>query len=136
MSPRQFKLIAWLLPLFIARSLLPIGFMLSFDASGARIVFCPSVISMPMETGGAHDHAAHAHHNHASHQAHHDGSSGSAEQSHQNCPFAFAAAAPIAAIAHFAVTPRAAEIITGPSDAAIITLDARAHPIRGPPALS
>jgi hypothetical protein len=138
-TPRHFKLIVLLLPLLIARSVLPIGFMLSFDGGTPQLVFCPAQ-SAPSQSNATDAHAAH----HASHHEHHHGpghndsnqsETGSAEHVTQ-CPFAFAAAAPLAFADDFVAEPLPAEAITGPSASAILIVALGAHPIRGPPALS
>jgi hypothetical protein len=137
-TSRRLKLLALLLPLFVARSLLPIGFMLSFDTGSLRIVFCPSVISTAGPSG-AQDPAAHAHHDHAAHHAHHhssDADSSATDKNHQSCPFAFAAAAPLAQIDHFALVPRTIEAFAEPAEATFVAPLSGAHPIRGPPAFS
>lgn len=146
MIPARLKLLVLLLPLFIARSLLPIGFMLSFDEGIARIVFCSGEIPAPASTSTPAQHTAHhVHDAHAQHQAqqtheHHHGGAESGtvdtEQSHQTCPFAFAAAAPLACVDAFAAEPLPAEAIAAPQDSAILIATSRAHRIRGPPAFS
>jgi hypothetical protein len=135
-NPRHLKLLVLLLPLFIARSLLPIGFMLSLDEGSPRIVFCPGQITVPSEPG--HDGPHEMHLSHQGHEHHSEGStdSSSAEQGHQTCPFAFAAAAPLTASDVFAPEPPSSEAIVGPLDSTILVVALRAHLIRGPPALS
>src|SRR5688500_15690497 len=139
--PRHLKLFVLLLPLFIARSMLPIGFMVSFDEGMPRIVFCPSQISVPAQATSDDPHAmhlaqGHEHHHQTTH--HHEGAGDSigAEQSHQSCPFAFAAAAPFASALAFSADPPASEAIAALPDSTISLLASRAHPIRGPPVLS
>lgn len=138
MTHRHFKLIVLLLPLFIARSLLPIGFMLAFDEGIAQLVFCPgqlAVAGKPAGTIGQHD----AHLAHQGHEHHHGGAqsdSSSQESSHQACPFAFAAAAPLTVAYNFASEPPSSEAIAASPDSAILIVAFRAHPIRGPPTLS
>jgi hypothetical protein len=125
-----------LLPLFIARSMLPIGLMLSFDEGVPRLVLCSGTISVPGKSGhGQHD----AHLAHQGHEQHHHGEDqpgGSAEHGQQICPFAFAAAAPLTADHGVASEPSLSEEIAAPPAAAILLVTSRAHPIRGPPALS
>jgi hypothetical protein len=141
-TSRHLKLLVLLLPLLIARSLLPIGFMLSFDEGIPRIVFCPGEISVPgtPDSHGQHDsHTAHLTHQGPGHEHHHganESDANSAEHSHQTCPFAFAGAAPLTFLAAFSPELPAPEAITGPPDPAIFALAPRAHPIRGPPTLS
>ena len=52
------------------------------------------------------------------------------------CPFAFAAAAPLTVTYSFASEPPSSEAIADTPDSAILVVAFRAHPIRGPPALS
>lgn len=138
-KPRHLKLLAVLLPLFIARSLLPIGFMVSFDAALPRLVFCPSQVTLPNPSGDT-SHAMHVPQGHEHHHPHHhsgaDETSNNAEQSHTSCPFAFAAAAPFAVANIFETDPPASEAIAASSASARFQLLSRAHPIRGPPVLS
>ena len=134
-TSRHLKLLVLLLPLFLARSMLPIGFMVSFDAGIPQIVFCPSATA-PIDSTSNDPHAMHAQHGH---EHHHDAAStdsSSAEQSHQTCPFAFAAAAPLSAFVVFAPEPPAAETIASAINSDIRVVTFRAHPIRGPPSLS
>jgi hypothetical protein len=135
-KPRSFKLLVLLLPLFIARSMLPIGFMLSFDDGAARIVFCPSQTTLPNLAGVDAAAAAPTHHGHEHHHAQGDAGADSTEHSTQSCPFAFAAAAPPASVHAFAPEPAPTDAIAGPRDRLIVLVASRAHPIRGPPVLS
>lgn len=137
MTARHLKLLVLLLPLFIARSLLPIGFMVSFDEGMPRIVFCPSQMPVPSQPidGGTHAmHMAQGHEHHHHHQG--AGDSTSTDQSHQTCPFAFAGAAPLAVALAFSAEPPTSEAIASPDESTILILASRAHPIRGPPVLS
>jgi hypothetical protein len=139
-SRRHFKLLVLLLPLFIARSLLPIGFMVSFDAGSPRLVFCPSQVSLPKPSKDD-SHAAHAAH-HGEHHAHHghhgseDADAAQTSADHQSCPFAFAAAAPLASVEIFAALPAPREVFADARDVVVVSNASRSHPIRGPPAFS
>lgn len=139
MKPRHLKLLALLLPLFIARSLVPIGFMLSFEGGAPALVFCPSQIALPNVPDNEGEHQTHltAHHD-GEHQRHHHGGdhSDSSSVNQQTCPFAFAAAAPLGVAHNFAVEPPPSEAIPAPPESAIRIAVSRAHTIRGPPALS
>lgn len=130
MNRRQLTLLALLLPLFVARSLLPIGFMLSFDGGTPQMVFCPST--------GAPDagHAMHMSHGDHAHHGHDHDSNGKADQSHQTCPFAFAGAAPLLAATAFAAEPQVSEAFIAPPALALPVVIFHANPIRGPPSLS
>lgn len=130
---RRLTLLALLLPLFIARSLLPIGFMLSFDGGTPQMVFCPSIA--PAQAAQNADHAMHgAGHEHHAHA--HDHDSNGSDKSHQTCPFAFAGAAPLLAATAFAAEPQIAEAFIAPPALELPTLSFHANPIRGPPSLS
>ena len=138
MNPRHLKLFVLLLPLFIARSLLPIGFMVSFDAGIPQLVFCPSQVTLPTPTSGD-AHALQLAQGHEHHHQHHEGAdetSSSVEQNHQSCPFASAAAAPLVSAIAFTASPTVSEAIAAPSESAVLPFPSRAHPIRGPPLLS
>jgi hypothetical protein len=135
-----------LLPLFIARSMLPIGLMLSFEEGVPRLVLCPGTITVSGQPGHAQHDAHLAHLAHQGHQHHHDqdhlGAQGedqlgdNAGHGQQICPFAFAGAAPLASGHGVAFEPPVSEKIAAPSATAILFAASRAHPIRGPPALS
>ncbi len=133
--PRHIKILLLLLPLFIARSMVPIGFMLAFDEGTPRIVFCPSQLTLPGEPVSADEHVEHSAH-HAHQQSSEQSDADRAELSHQTCPFAFAAAAPLSAANLFEPEPAASEVIARPHQLALPSVAARAHLIRGPPALS
>ena len=138
MNRRHLTLLALLLPLFIARSLLPIGFMLSFDGGTPQMVFCPSVVTTVETSVGVPDagHAMHmSHGGHAHHDHDHD-SNGKADQSHQTCPFAFAGAAPLLAATAFAAEPQVSGAFIAPPALALPVVVFHANPIRGPPSLS
>jgi hypothetical protein len=138
--PRHIKILLLLLPLFIARSMLPIGFMLSFEAGMPRLVLCPSQVSIPAQPASAAQHSDHdahlAHHGHEHHHADEQTEAEHVGQSHQTCPFAFAAAAPLSAAVLFVAEPPPSEAISSPHERVLPQVAVRAHPIRGPPALS
>ena len=137
---RDLKLLALLLPLFVVRSFVPTGFMLSLDGGMLSLVFCPSQISLPSVLGNDGAHETYLAHDHeGADHGHHGGDeadSSSAHQDQQTCPFAFAAAAPLGIAQNFALEPPHSEAISGPPDSAIRSAVSRAHPIRGPPSLS
>lgn len=131
MNRRALKLLVLLLPLFVVRSLLPIGFMLSFEGGTPQMVFCPSVATPAQDAG----HAMHA--SHGGHEHHgHDHESSNPDHSHQTCPFAFAGAAPLLAATALAAEPQASEAFTAPPALALPAVALHANPIRGPPSLS
>lgn len=133
MSSRHLKLLLLLLPLLVARSMLPIGFMLSFEQGIPQIVLCPGQITVP-DKDSRHD----AHLTQQRH-SHHDGGDqsdkGGGEQS-LTCPFAFASTAPLSASSGIAAETPAAEVTACRFDSSFLTLTIAAHPIRGPPTLS
>lgn len=51
----------WLVPLLLARAFVPLGFMLSADASGLSLVFCTMTAgaTKPQSQADHHDHSAH-----------------------------------------------------------------------------
>jgi hypothetical protein len=89
---RRRRLLAWLgVCLFAARSLVPIGFMVSAGASGAAVTLCPDYAPVPPAAAAA----LHAHHHHHGPQ---DGGTGGSSapahlpgaEDHGLCPFAAA----------------------------------------------
>lgn len=120
-------LLMLLVPLMLARGLLPGGFMVSFEEGQAQWVMCPADGPVPMPAG-------HEHHHHH----HRDNGTPSTGHDAGKCPFASAAGA--------AVQPTIVAFAPAVADAdAAVSIDdftfergivARAHPIRGPPHLS
>ncbi|MBB6094112.1 hypothetical protein HNQ60_002993 [Povalibacter uvarum] len=101
MNRRIFKsLTLWMVPLLLARALIPAGYMLMTGADGLQLMFCPGVVQMAMPA--VDEHAHHAGHHAAADQAQQagsssDGSSGHRAQDSMPCPFALAA---VAALGH------------------------------------
>lgn len=102
MNPsRRHRWIAWLLPLFILRAIVPLGFMWAPASDGPQIVLCSGVggntaaqLAMLSAPDGASDAHAH-HHEHA--QPHAAGHGQHEQQDHESshhqsplCPFAAA----------------------------------------------
>jgi hypothetical protein len=84
MRRRHLKLLSfWILPLLLARALIPTGFMLSVDAGSLQLTFCPAVVQ-PREPS-AHEHLSH----------HHAGAATDAAANDDNapCPFSLVASA-------------------------------------------
>ncbi|MGE0116054.1 MAG: hypothetical protein AB7T07_14375 [Steroidobacteraceae bacterium] len=78
MSSRRIQTwVWWLLPLLVARALMPVGFMAQARDGKFQIVFCMAGVSLPQAA------------------AHDDAGSDRASQSDLSCPFAHAAAAPL-----------------------------------------
>jgi hypothetical protein len=130
---------SWLLPLLVARALMPAGFMLAADGDGLRWVLCSGTGPVPMfqSSEQASEPTASAHpHEHAAH--HQDGDhSNTSRSAHDNavCPFAFAAS-PCATGAAFiaALAPlSAAEQTSTYSDPLLESGPVRVECIRGPP---
>ena len=135
MRRRHLKLLSlWILPLLLARALIPNGFMLSADAGGLQLMFCPSGVVQPF--GSQSQHADH-------HDGmHHGDPADAAVPAHNNdnapCPFSLVASGTPCDVPHLRA---AAE---GPSDEAFEFTSAptfrvgplRADRIRGPPVLS
>jgi len=137
----------WLLPLLLARALIPSGFMLGAGTDGFGLIFCSGTMSMPMsEAGARHQHPA-GHVDHSMHMAHaahassmddagHDGTHGENESA--ACPFAIGACAASIDIPHLAavMAAPAGELVRLVILAGSSIVSLRAHPIRGPPQLS
>ncbi|HMN44928.1 MAG TPA: hypothetical protein PKE27_10160 [Povalibacter sp.] len=109
MNRRLLKLLSlWIVPLLIARAMIPAGYMLS-TADGLQLMFCPSVVQAPAMAGPSHaghmDHSAHAGHDMSQHAGHH-GSAPAGDTSHENsaCPFSLVATAALLDIPYVAPT--------------------------------
>lgn len=139
MNRRFAKLLTlWIVPLLLARALIPAGFMLAADANGLSLVFCSG--SMSLAPAAQDPHAGHA--GHIAHAEHHDPHSGheSSGMQHESgpCPFSLAASAALADITSstdvaFVV---ATTVVAVPSSPAVSAGPLRADRIRGPPALA
>lgn len=110
----------WLLPLLVARALMPVGFMAQAVDGKLQIVFCSAGMS---QSGTAHDDAGNKH---------------ADVQNDFSCPFAQAAAAPLPVIGGgesipFFVT---AEILPPAESRHVAAGPPRYLATRGPPALS
>jgi len=138
---RQFlKLLSlWILPLLVARALIPTGFMLSVDAGQLQLTFCPSGVVQPFDSPKPMQQHAHAEH-HAG--MHHGGEADRASPAHDGdnapCPFSLVASAAACEI------PYLAGATDVPRDERFKYLSAptfrvgpvRADRIRGPPSLA
>lgn len=141
MNRRALKLLSlWIVPLLIARALIPTGYMLMADDDGVRLMFCPGVVRM---AAVADEHAHHAGHHdagtsatEADHQP--DGSSGHRAQDSAPCPFALAATATPAQILDGTTVSDIGrdEFITFHAAPAIPAGPLRSDRIRGPPQFS
>lgn len=148
MNRRLFKsLTLWIVPLLIARAMIPAGFMLSAGADGLDLMFCPGSMEMAAAPQNAGGHQSNGHSEHAGHQdagqhsghGHegHDASGGSA-QDNASCPFSLAASAASVDVPHLA----AAALVPSDEVVAFISEPAgnagpqRTDRIRGPPLFS
>ena len=149
MHRRLTKLLTlWMLPLLVARAIVPVGFMFMADADGLQLMFCPAVSQPADAQMQAHVHAGHdtghdahtgvqqMHAAHAGH-AHGDGPS-TVEHDKTPCPFSLVAALARLDLTYVAVL---AALVSERSDSFEILPDVssdpvQALPIRGPPVLS
>jgi hypothetical protein len=133
----------WILPLLVARALIPAGFMLSVDAGQLQLMFCPSGVTEPMgQHAGMHHPGMHQHDMHHPGMHHGGGadeaSSMHASQDHAPCPFSLAASATPYAVSYLA------DSVAAPSDERFEFISAltfsvgpiRTDRIRGPPSLA
>jgi hypothetical protein len=131
MNRRLFRKWArWLLPLLVARAVLPVGCMLVSQADGLELGFCPD--QAPIVQGLDHAVTGHAAGGHAGHGQQHSG------HADPPCPFAVAAVAAVIDVPHLdPVALQAAEQVV-PERAVAVPLAGpqRADRIRGPPSLS
>ena len=99
----------WILPLLLARALIPAGFMLSVEAGRLQLVFCPAGIVQPLGIPADAQQLAHAEHQVPDARSHHAGmqhggdtdqaSASHASQDGAPCPFSLVASAtPSAAV--------------------------------------
>lgn len=138
MIHRHLKLVlVLLLPLFIARSVMPAGFMVWFDEGFPRLVFCPAQGTARSEPSG-HEQSADAqpthHHGHEYHHGKDQSDASDTGHAGSGCLFALAAAAPLVFAEVFVVASSSSQAIAEPPESLIHAVTSRAHPIRGPPA--
>lgn len=136
---RHLKLLSlWILPLLLARALIPAGFMLSMDAGSLQLMFCPAVVQPARQL------PAHLAHEHSSQHGgmHHPDAEGHDSASHNDdnapCPFSLVAAAVPADVPHLqdsAIVPsdERFDFISAP---AVRVGPVRTDRIRGPPAIA
>jgi hypothetical protein len=144
MNRRLFRTCAiWLAPLLALRALLPVGFMLSADADGLHLTFCPaqtSVLVTTLAAATAPDHPAH----HvttgvadgASAPAMHHGDA--AVDGDAPCPYGLVCTAVVKDVPHLdADAPRPTDELADPPSPLLAGVGpTRAELIRGPPRLS
>lgn len=146
MNRRCAKLLTlWIVPLLLVRAFVPAGFMVTADAGGLSLAFCPSVMAPAQHAGHAGHDAAGAHAVHAIQAVHaghhadmdHAGHSGTQHES-APCPFSLGAAAALAAIAHvaspaFILGDDVVEFLSAPT---FSVGPLRSDRIRGPPSFA
>ena len=129
----------WILPLLLARALIPTGFMLSVEAGHLQLMFCPAgVVQLPGQPSSQQAHAGMHHEG-----MHHGGDTDQASSSHASqdsapCPFSLVASATPSAIEYLA------DIVTDLRDERFEFISAptfRVGPVRtdrarGPPSLA
>lgn len=138
MRRRHLKLLSlWILPLLLARALIPTGFMLSVDAGSLQLVFCPAGVVQPLR-----EQLSNQQPEHSSHHAgmHHADAADAEAASHSNdnapCPFSLVASAAPSEV------PYLHDSASRPSDERFEFISAptvrvgpvRTDRIRGPPA--
>lgn len=84
----------WILPLLVARALIPTGFMLSVNAGQLQLTFCPAGVVQPIDAPKSMQQHAHAEHHMG---MHHGGEADQAAPAHDEdnapCPFSLVASA-------------------------------------------
>lgn len=137
MRRRHLNLLSlWILPLLLARALIPTGFMLSVDAGQLQLMFCPAgVVQLP---GSQQAHAGMHHEG-----MHHGGDTDQASSSHASqdsapCPFSLVASAAPSAIVYLAdvVTDLRDERFEFTSAPTFRVGPIRTDRARGPPSLA
>jgi hypothetical protein len=134
MRRRHLKLLSlWILPLLLARALIPTGFMLTVDAGSLQLTFCPAgVVRLQSKQL---EHSAHAGMHHADAA---DQESASHNDDNAPCPFSLVASAAPGDV------PYLHDSTSGPSDERLEFISAptlrvgpiRTDRIRGPPAIA
>ena len=133
----------WILPLLVARALIPAGFMMSVDAGRLQLMFCPSGVVQPLfSPKGLQQQAQSVHQHHQGMQGMHHGGADQASSSHDDdnapCPFSLVASATSCDIPYLvgaADAPRDErfEFLSAPT---FRVGPVRADRIRGPPSLA
>jgi hypothetical protein len=129
----------WIIPLLVARALIPTGFMLSVDAGQLQLMFCPSGVVQPVAASKAVQQQAHAEHHQGMHHGDQaDQSSPSHDDDNAPCPFSLVASAtacdiPYLAGAADALRDERFEYLSAPT---FRVGPVRADRIRGPPSFA
>lgn len=135
MRRRHLKLLSlWILPLLLARALIPTGFMLSVDAGSWRLIFCPAGVVQPAGEQYAQQHHTGMHH--AGTAA--DEETASHDDDNAPCPFSLVASAapgdvPYVPDSASQPTDERFDFISAPT---VRVGPARADRIRGPPSIA
>jgi hypothetical protein len=140
MRRRHLKLLSfWILPLLLARALIPTGFMLSVDAGSLQLTFCPAVVQPAKQLPEHSTHHAGMHHADAvdGDAASHNDAPASSEHG-APCPFSLVASAAPGDV------PYLQDSANAPSDERFEYISAptvrvgpiRTDRIRGPPAIA
>jgi hypothetical protein len=140
MNRRSLKILSlWIVPLLIARALIPAGYMVMADGDGLEVVFCPAVVQSHDKAMPADQHAAH-------HHADPDGQTASGDEhgpgrgghDHAPCPFSLVASAALLDVSHVgaALSATDQEDVNFLSQPANSTGPIRTDRIRGPPQFS
>jgi hypothetical protein len=136
MRPRHRNLLTLLiLPLLLARALIPSGFMLTAGAGGLQLMFCPAGVVQPFsslmkEHAGQHEGMHHG--------VDGDDASTSHDDDNAPCPFSLVASATPSAVPflHASATVVTEQVFEFNSAPAIRVGPIRTDLIRGPPALA
>jgi hypothetical protein len=134
------RCLIWLLPLLVAQSLVPVGFMVAGGGSGLQIEFCPvqsaQVLAALEQQNQPITHHAH-HHEHAADQANGASEGGSSDHARSHaCPYALVATAiassPVASIASIELIQ--VEVRNAPEHRPPVEpVRSAANRVRGPP---
>jgi hypothetical protein len=136
MRRRHLNLLSlWILPLLLARALIPAGFMLSVDAGGLQLIFCPAGVVQPFGSQPQ-EHAVH--HEGMNHADAAQDSAPSHDDDNAPCPFSLVASTvscevPYLHAAAGNLSDERFEFISAPT---FRVGPVRTDRIRGPPALA
>jgi hypothetical protein len=134
MRRRHLKLLSfWILPLLLARALIPAGFMLSVDVGSLQLTFCPAVVQPAKQLPEHSTHHAGMHHADAV-----DDDTASHNDDQAPCPFSLVAAAAPGDVPYLQDSASAPgderfEFISAPT---VRVGPIRTDRIRGPPAIA
>ncbi len=147
----------WMLPLLVARAIVPVGFMFMSDAQGLRLMFCPTVVQMDsslearaQQARAQQARAQASHEMHSGHEMHHEMShaaqmdhapgDGAPKVDHDKapCPFSLVASAAPLDLTYVVVLATLVgerfDTFQTPPDLSVAPV--QSLPIRGPPQYS